>query len=464
MRALLHRILAMGLALFLIAPSMLTYGKDQVARLTLDQAIKEAITNNRLIREAEEQEKAAIQLEKKARADFFPKLSTSYTYSHLRNNPYAYFTTQKPVPGGPMGITFVPERSKLTVGPKDNITWNFDITQPLFTGFALTTKRKLAALDIDLKQVVKRQAILDVIKKVKVAYLNILLAKRAVEVADEEVNQLEGHVHDAKHLHKQGVIPYNDLLKSQVALAQARQNRVKALSDLDVAVAALNSLLNRHITTKTEVTELPAFNPSSYELSSLLQKAMRDRPELRQLEIAVKQADMAVRLAKSAYYPQVFLNGRYERNGENWQASENHYNNDHNSIVSLQLTWSLFQWGKRRADVYAALHKKRALLEKIEGIKQSIMLEVKQAYQDLEVAQENIHTAIEALEQAKENYRITDLQYKEGITTSTEVLDARAFLTQAEFNYHRALYGYRIAKAELERAIGTEGDLANAKF
>jgi len=43
-------------------------------------------------------------------------------------------------------------------------------------------------------------------------------------------------------------------------------------------------------------------------------------------------------------------------------------------------------------------------------------------------------------------------------------LDARAFLTQAEFNYHRALYGYRIAKAELERAIGTEGDLANAKF
>ena len=92
------------------------------------------------------------------------------------------------------------------------------------------------------------------------------------------------------------------------------------------------------------------------------------------------------------------------------------------------------------------------------------MLEVKQAYQDLKVAQENIHTAIEALEQAKENYRITDLQYKEGITTSTEVLDARAFLTQAEFNYHRALYGYRIAKAELERAIGTEGDLPNAKF
>ena len=454
MKALLHRILVMGLALFLIAPSMRTYGKDQVARLTLNQAIKEGITNNRLIREAEEQERVAIQLEKKARADFFPKLSTSYTYSRLRNNPYTYFTTQKPVP----------QTSKITVGPKDNFTWDFDITQPLFTGFALTTKRRLAALDIDLKQVVKQQAILDVIKKVKVAYLNILLAKRALEVADEEVNQLEAHVHDAKQLHKQGVIPYNDLLKSQVALAQARQNRVKALSNLDVAIAALNSLLDRPITTKTQVMELPPFSPSYYELSSLLEKAIRDRPELKQLEIAIKQADMAVRLAKSAYYPQVFLNGRYERKGDNWQASENDYNNDHNTIVSLQLTWSLFEWGKRRADVCAALHKKKALLEKIEGIKESIMLEVKQAYQDLKVAQENIHTAIEALEQAKENYRITDLQYKEGITTSTEVLDARAFLTQAEFNYHRALYGYRIAKAELERAIGTEGDLANAKF
>ncbi len=443
------------LALVLATLSATTYSLAQgsASVLTLQKAIDEAIHNNRLIKEALEEEQAAVEGEKKARADLLPKLSTSYSYSHLRHEPFALFTFPS-ISVTPFGISRTLEHRKITVGPKDNITWDVAITQPLFTGFALITKRKLAALDIDLKKVMKEQAVLDVIKKVKIAYLNILLARRALEVADEEVSQLEAHVHDADQLHKQGVIPYNDLLKSKVALAQAQQNRVKAKSNLDVAIAALNLLLDRKITVNTQVEELPPFSPSSYELSSLFHKALHHRPELKQLEIALRQAELGVRLAKSTYYPQIFLDGRYERKGDNWPASHNDYQNDHNTILSLQLTWSLFEWGKRRSDVAQALHKKRALQEKVEEIKNSVLLEVKQAYQELMVAQENIHTALNALSQAKENYRITDLQYKEGITTSTEVLDARTFLTQAEFNYHRALYGYRIAQAELQRAIG----------
>jgi len=446
-----RRLLASSLVLPFLAltlPLHLAHAQNHVANLTLDQAIQEAIHNNRAIRQAIEEEEAAVQGEKTARAELLPRLSTTYTYSHSKNPPFAIFTYQ-------FSKFLPPQREKITVGPEDNITWDIDVTQPLFTGFALVTKRKLAALDIDLKRVIKEQAILDVIKKVKVAYLNILLARRALEVAEEEVAQLKSHVHDAQQLYKQGIIPYNDLLKSQVALAQAKQNRVKAKSDLDVAVAALNTLLDRPITASTRIQELPPFSASTYELSSLFHKAVAKRPELQQLQIALKQAELGVRLAKSTYFPQIFLDGRYERNGDNWAASHNDYTNDHNTIISVQLKWSLFEWGKTRAQVSNALHKKRALQEKFEEIKNSILLEVKKAYQDLMVAQENIHTAIEALKQARENFRITDLQYKEGITTSTEVLDARTFLTQAEFNYHRALYGYRIAKAELQRAIGS---------
>ncbi len=422
-------------------------------KITLAQAITEAIHNNRAIKEAVEQEQAAIEGEKKVKADLLPKLSTSYSYSHLKNEPFTFLSFES-MPLSPLGISIPASRRKVPIGSKDNITWDFDITQPLFTGFALITKRKLASMDIDLKKVLKEQAILDVIKKVKVGYLNILLARRALEVASEEVSQLQAHLHDAQHLYKQGVIPYNDLLKSQVALAQARQNKVKAKSNLDVAISALNVLLDRRITEDTEIQELPPFSPSSYELTSLFNSALRHRPELKQLEIALKQAQLGVRLAKSTYFPQIYLDGRYERKGDNWAASNNDFQNDHNTILSVNLTWSLFEWGKRGAGVAEALHKKKALQEKIEEVKNSILLEVKQAYQQLMVSQENIHTAIEALGQAKENFRITDLQYKEGITTSTEVLDARTFLTQAEFNYHRALYGYRIAQAELERAIG----------
>jgi len=104
--------------------------------------------------------------------------------------------------------------------------------------------------------------------------------------------------------------------------------------------------------------------------------------------------------------------------------------------------------------VRKASHQRAALKEKIQGVTDSILLEVRDTFQKLKVAETNIHTAREALVQAKENFRITNLQYREGVTTSTEVLDARTFLTQAEVNLNKALYGYRIAEAKLKRAVG----------
>jgi outer membrane protein TolC len=100
------------------------------------------------------------------------------------------------------------------------------------------------------------------------------------------------------------------------------------------------------------------------------------------------------------------------------------------------------------------MHDKKALIQKLKGAEDAIRLEVKNAFLNLEVSKKNIGTAEESLDQAKENYRITNLRYQQQMTTSTEVLDARTFLSQAETNYYGALYGYMISEAELDRAVG----------
>ena len=110
--------------------------------------------------------------------------------------------------------------------------------------------------------------------------------------------------------------------------------------------------------------------------------------------------------------------------------------------------------GQDRGDIEKQKLAKRALMEKIKGIEDQIRLEIKSAFLDLQVAENNIGTAREGLKQARENSRITDLQYRNQVTTSTEVLDSRTFLSQAETNYYRALYGYMVALANLERAVG----------
>ena len=96
----------------------------------------------------------------------------------------------------------------------------------------------------------------------------------------------------------------------------------------------------------------------------------------------------------------------------------------------------------------------KALLSRIKGIKDRVSLEVKEAFLNLGVARKNIFTAKQSLAQARENWRISNLQYIQQVATSTEVLDARTFLTQADTNYYNALYGYMIFLSRLERSVG----------
>ncbi len=407
--------------------------------LTLKEVVAQAIKNNFLVKEAAEREKAAFQKEKSTKADFFPKLTSSYSYNHLNDEPYGIFANL-PFP----------------IAAKNDIAWNITITQPVFTGYALTTRHKIASLGIDISKIIKDKAILDVAEQAKIAFFKKLLAKKGLKVAEEEVRQLKAHVRDAEAMYNQGIVPYNDLLKSKVALAEARQNKAKALSRVAISLAALNTILSKNIMDKTIITDSHNSFNNTYTLSALFKTAVQNRPELKHLKLAIRQAGLAIKLAKSAYYPSIALIGRYEREGDNITASNNDYANDHNIIVGIQAKWTIFDWGKTRANAEEAIHKKNSLEQKIKSIKDSILLEVKSSFEHLKLAQQNINTAKKALAQAKENFRITNLQYQQGTNTSTEVLDARTFLTRAEDNLFNAIYGYKIAQAQLMRAIGNQ--------
>jgi len=405
--------------------------------LTLNKAIEMALHNNTLIKQAIENKEAAIEEQKSARSDFFPKASAAYSYTRLKDGPYS-------IMGG----------TQIDVGDNDQYHWDLTLSQPLFTGFALSTRYEMAKLGVDVKDAEKEQAILDVVKQVKAAYFNILLTKKFLLVADEAVNQLESHVTDAEKFYEQGMIPYNDLLRSKVALADAKQTGVKAASNVERTVSAFNTLLRLDLNRKTDVEDMLDIAPCAYDLSSLIKESMENRPELEAIRLAIRSSDQAVTLAQSAYYPEVNLVGSYEQNGHNPPATENDYGNTHNASVTLQARWTFFEWGKTRAEVNKYRRNKSSLAEKLKGIEDSIKLEVKSAFLALKVAEQNIQTAQESLVQAKENWRITNLQYQQQMTTSTEVLDARTFLTRAETNYYGALYGYMISLTELERAVG----------
>jgi len=413
-------------------------------KLTLDGAVREALSNNFLIKKAWKELESAKEEDRVALSDFFPSFSLSYSFTRLKDEPYAVF--QNPLaPGG---------GAKVPVGDRNNFSWALQVKQPIFTGFALLNRKRLAALGVNIREVERKRVILDVTRDVKIAYFRILLLKRYVAVAREEVEQLSAHLRDAESFYRQGMIPLNDLLKSKVALAAAKQKLVSYANDYCVAVSHLNVLLTRPITSDTEVEDVTLHRICTFPLKKLLKKAVSMRPELQALRMAVKQVELQAKLARSDYFPKIYAIGGYTQQGEDVLAKDNDYNNTHNSSVGFQAEWTFFEWGKTRAKVLAALYKKQAIEQELANTEEQIKLQVRQALAALETARENVKTAKVSVRQAKENFRITDLQYKQNITTSTEVLDARTYLSEAEINYYNALYGYLMAKAELERAVG----------
>ncbi len=412
--------------------------EPETKTLTVDLAVRLALDNNPLMDQVSSNEEAASQAAKATTAAMLPRASADYGFVALKDAPFLR-TNGMEIP----------------MAHQDQYNWGVSIIQPLFTGFALTSQRDMARLEVGIKKLEKEQAVLDLVRQVKGACYNLLLTDKLFLVAQDEVAALEAHVQDAKMFYRHELIPKNDFLESQVALAEALQAKERADAGTDKAAHHLNRLLNRTLTIPVEIEDILTVPELDLEVEKLQATALANRPVLRSVRLALEQLGFAKKLAESAWYPQVAVAGRYEQNGDSLLADSNDYSNDHNSSVAVTAQWNFWDWGETRAKSAEARHHARALEANIESLRTGVSQEVHAAILDCQVAWKNVETARIAVEQAQENWRITKAQYQKQVVTSTQVLDARTYLTRADTNYYLALYGYMDARAQLKRATGS---------
>jgi outer membrane protein len=411
---------------------------------TIEASIAEALENNWSLKAKKEKIDQAGNVKKQARAGFLPKLSTTYGYTRLsevyKSNPI-YLGRLGTIPG-------------IDQNTQDNYQWKGTVTQPVFTGFALTSSYRLAELGIDQSEMEVELEKLDLVLKVKEAYFNILGVDKTLGVAKKAVESLESHVKVAGSFYKVGMIPINDLLKSQVELANAQQDLVKALNATKLTRANFNMILSRQINAPVELKDILVYKPEKGDLENYMEKALKNRPEIKLLDINILRTDQQIRLVKSTNYPGVALTYNYIKEGDDPDVSGSPFHDANSWEVIAGLTWTFWEWGKTHYEVREKLSFKKELIQTKKALEDGIRLEIKNAMLILEEAEKNIPTTSRAVEQAEENLRVSEERYKAQVTTSTEVLDAQTLLTKGSMNYYRALYDHNLAKARLRRAIG----------
>ncbi|WP_027359690.1 TolC family protein [Desulforegula conservatrix] len=217
------------ISLFLVIPMFFGFQKipESMAgeRLSLNKAISMAYSASQSMKKTSEQLEGSIQAEKSVNADFLPKAEASYSLRQYQDVPYA------------QNGAVILKRSDRT-----HAEWGVGLIQPLFTGFALSSRLEIAKLGTAAMEEERVATRLNVVEGVKKAYYNLLLTRRILDVADEAVENLKAHESDAAKYYAQGVIPLNDLLKTKVELANAIQEKEKAEAGRRMAAASLLKL------------------------------------------------------------------------------------------------------------------------------------------------------------------------------------------------------------------------------
>lgn len=434
------KILSALLVCFFFGQPMLLPGfaaeTEPAEAFTLRQTIEAAVKANIGLQSSQEGTRAALATQKIEKTKFLPTLSVAYQYSE---------DDEASSLGG------------IALGAKSAYTFSSRFVQPVFTGFANLNRYKIADLGLDAAKINETRVHQDVIFQAKNVYFSLLKAQKLLSIAEQTVKQISAQKNVAKNFYEVGMTPLNDLLQSEVELANARQELIVAKNNLQNAESDFNILLRRPLNTPVVVEDILEYTPFEPSLEQCVSDAEKKRPELKIADLETEIAEREVKLARKDYFPSINLEGSYFKSGTEWDVDggDGIYDPSGWNILATA-SWNFWEWGRTAQGVREKLARRSQAQLKKKEVLDNIHLEVKNAYLRTQEAEKAILAVEKAIEQAKENFRINEERYKEQMATSTDVLDAQTLLSRTMTNYYSALYAFKISKAALYRAIGQE--------
>lgn len=430
--------------------------------LDLNQSINLALKNNRDIVIANYKIDEADAGLKSARTNFLPKLKAQATYTRLDEIPSldatAFESIFEPLqapfenlvqngyldPATLSGLSKTGGPSKIYVGDDDNYNINLSLQQPIFTGFRLRNNFKISKYQKASAKLLQQRTKETVRQQVTQAYWDLLSTQEFVHVTEEAIKQLESHVTDLKNLLKAGMVIKNDLLRAELALSNVRLKDIKVKNGVRLANAVLCNFLVIDQNTIIVPTEKISIEDITLPtLDSLFQTAKANRPDYRALDYNVKVLGKLKAIKKAAYLPQIALVANYDWKRPNREYAPEFYSSWN---INLVATLDVFNWGQRHHEIQKVEAQKRQLSEFQSQLADYITLEVRQTYLYVQEALQEVDIANLAVTQADENFSVNLANYKAGVMTNSDLLDAQTALTQAKIVSIQS-------KANLKKAI-----------
>jgi len=433
------RIMAFAVALYPVLICTAALAEDRVLNLT--RSIDIALENNLSLKVSREKITQKFWEERDSYTNFLPRVSGSFTYTRLDRVPVVSFPSPVP-PFTPIEAAF---------GDENMYTLTFTLSQPVFTGGRLAniwrgkqeeTKIAETALEID-----KTHVAMQVVE----AYYSILKSSRLLANAQTLKNQRASHLADVKKFFDAGLATKADILKTEVALAEAEQKVIEAENAVNLARANFKTLLNLPPDAEPVIEDSLEAKKDTKTLDEWKKLAAVGRRELSELDQVESTLKYARKVVNSSYYPQVFFLANW-KDERGTSLSLNKWYQSWSGVVSAEL--DIWNWHSTRKKLNAINSQISQISAQRQQMYSAISLETTSAYLDFSAAWNRTTVSEKAVEDAKENVRVTGLLFKEGMATTTDMLDAQSALFNAQSGYFQALYDYQVAYYRLLKASG----------
>ena len=405
---------------------------------TLTDAWALALQQDHSLAAARHQAEAAGFEAQAARAQRWPTVAVGGSYTQLDDSPAFDFAFT----GLPLTPPELFEDDKYVMG-------SASLTIPLFTSGRISSS--IAAAEARERGVGAQvsAATADVKLAVADSYVEVLRARKAHGVATSNVQTLEALTRDTTSMFERELVPKNELLAVQVALADARQNELRAANAAEVAAAAYNRRLGTPLDRPVELSEALAVPVElSQDLPALVEQAKSRRTELAAFDAQAEAYGQLARTERSRVLPQVALSGGY-------QYLENQFLDDETvGMAGIGVQWALFDGGQSRKRAAALDRNRRATEQQRADASSQIELQVRQAYLGIQESRQRVIVTAQAAEQADENLRIARERYTAGLGTQTQLLQAESLRVQALRNRDDASLDAGLAQLRLARAVG----------
>ncbi|HEY6200845.1 MAG TPA: TolC family protein [Candidatus Binatia bacterium] len=409
--------------------------------LTLDQAVANGLEYHPSIKQAFERIGAQAAVVRQQLAAYYPTITLNSQYSRSNQSGGQNVAAQA--------------NDFVQISPAANMTlYNFGKRE----GAVQSARETLDATRYNLKTTADT-----VVLGVKQAFYSYLQARALARVAEETVRDRDLIVQQARAFFEVGTRAKIDVARAEANLYNAQSGLIGAQNTIRVAWVTLKNAMglpdlpDNVVVTELTQDQIQNFSTVAFPmtLDQSRAQAYNIRPELKSFEAQLRAQDQVIATNRRGHLPDFILDAN-----EAWR----HVSNDGKRplfpllpsyLVRLSLNIPVFDGFRTTNRVEESVRTYYAIRAQADQQKQQVVLEVEQGYANLLSAQERIRSFKAAQDAAKENLDLANGRYQVGVGSIIEVTDAQQLYASAEVDYVNSIYNYKVAEAQLLKAVGT---------